>query len=74
MKTRNYFLMVAFAAITVHHALAQNPEQPNDSLKPTIDTLLLEGVTIKSERPLFSVDGEKTLYQVADDPTDAFQR
>ena len=69
MKTRTYFLMVAFAAITVHHALAQNPEQPNDSLKPTIDTLLLEGITIKAERPLFSVDGEKTLYQVADDPT-----
>lgn len=69
MKKRNYFLTVAFAAIMVPHALAQTPEQPNDSLTPTIDTLLLEGVTIKAERPLFSVEGEKTLYQVADDPT-----
>ena len=35
----------------------------------TADTLLLEGVSITAERALFSVDGEKTLYQVSDDPT-----
>ena len=70
MKTRNFFHAVAFAALTMP-ALAQNviPKQPIDSLMPTIDTLLLEGITITAERPLFSVEGEKTLYQVADDPT-----
>ena len=40
-----------------------------DSLLMTVDTLLLEGVSVTAERPLFSVDGEKTLYQVSDDPT-----
>ncbi len=40
-----------------------------DSLLMTVDTLLLEGVSVTAERPLFSVDGEKTLYQVSEDPT-----
>ena len=48
---------------------AQEPEIKLDSLKMTSDTLLLEGVSITAERPLFSVEGEKTLYQVSDDPT-----
>ena len=48
---------------------AQEPEIKVDSLKMTTDTLLLEGVSIVADRPLFSVDGEKTLYQVSDDPT-----
>ena len=61
---------MAFATLSMT-ALAQNevPKQPIDSLTPTIDTLLLEGITITAERPLFSVEGEKTLYQVSDDPT-----
>jgi hypothetical protein len=41
----------------------------SDSLLMTVDTLLLEGVSVTAERPLFSVEGEKTLYQVSDDPT-----
>lgn len=40
-----------------------------DSLLMTVDTLLLEGISVTAERPLFSVDGEKTLYQVSEDPT-----
>ncbi len=40
-----------------------------DSLTMTADTLLLEGVSVTAERPLFSIDGEKALYQVSDDPT-----
>ncbi len=70
MKTRNLFLTAVLAALTMP-ALAQNevPKQPVDSLTPTIDTLMLEGITITAERPLFSVEGEKTLYQVSDDPT-----
>lgn len=48
---------------------AQEPQTQLDSLQPISDTLLLEGVSIVAERPLFSVEGEKTLYQVSDDPT-----
>lgn len=33
------------------------------------EPILLKGVSVTAERPLFSVDGEKTLYQVSDDPT-----
>lgn len=44
-------------------------QQKTDSLLMTVDTLLLEGVSVTAERPLFSVEGEKTLYQVSDDPT-----
>ena len=49
--------------------VAQEPETKSDTLKMTSDTLLLEGVSIVADRPLFSVEGEKTLYQVSDDPT-----
>ena len=51
--------------------IAQNkePKTKNDSPQMTADTLVLEAVSITAERPLFSVDGEKTLYQVSDDPT-----
>ena len=69
MKTRNLFFMAAMLTLTMEN-VAQNevPKQPIDSLRVS-DTLLLEGVTISAERPLFSVEGEKTLYQVSDDPT-----
>lgn len=33
------------------------------------ETTRLKGVTIKGERPIYSVDGEKTVYNVADDPS-----
>lgn len=72
MKTRNLILSAAFAAFaTAAFAQVEIPEvKPKaDSLQMAVDTLLLEGVTITAERPLFSVEGEKTLYQVADDPT-----
>lgn len=51
--------------------IAQNdePKIKIDSLQMATDTLLLEGISVTAERPLFSVDGEKTLYQVSDDPT-----
>ena len=29
----------------------------------------LKGVTVKGERPIYSVDGEKTIYNVAEDPS-----
>ncbi|MCR5191633.1 MAG: TonB-dependent receptor family protein [Bacteroidales bacterium] len=32
-------------------------------------TTKLKGVTVKGERPIYSVDGEKTIYNVADDPS-----
>ena len=63
------FLMVC--GMLSSGVVAQNeaPKIKMDSLKMTADTLLLEGVSITAERPLFSVEGEKTLYQVSDDPT-----
>jgi len=72
MNTRNLFLTAAFAMLSaMAFAQVEIPEvKPKaDSLQMAIDTLLLEGVTITAERPLFSVEGEKTLYQVSDDPT-----
>ena len=72
MKTRNLFLTAAFAMLSaVAFAQVEIPEvtPKADSLQMAVDTLLLEGVTITAERPLFSVEGEKTLYQVSDDPT-----
>ena len=59
-----FFLMTFFVLSGVN---AQN--ETTDSLMMTSDTLLLEGISIVAERPLFSVDGEKTVYQVSDDPT-----
>ena len=63
------FLMVC--GMLSSGVVAQNeaPKIKMDSLKMTADTLLLESVSITAERPLFSVEGEKTLYQVSDDPT-----
>ena len=72
MKSRNLFLTTAFAMLaTVAFAQVEIPEvKPQaDSLQMSVDTLLLESFTITAERPLFSVEGEKTLYQVSDDPT-----
>ena len=72
MNTRNLFLTATFAMLSVAvFAQVEVPEvKPKaDSLQMAVDTLLLEGVTITAERPLFSVEGEKTLYQVSDDPT-----
>ncbi len=72
MKARFLFLMAAFVMGNVAAvAQVEIPEikPKDDSLQMAIDTLLLEGVTITAERPLFSVEGEKMIYQVADDPT-----
>lgn len=62
-------LFLSFCWMLSSGVVAQEPEIKLDSLKMTADTLLLEGVSITAERPLFSVDGEKTLYQVSEDPT-----
>ena len=72
MKTQNFFLTTAMAMLSAAaFAQIEIPEvKPKaDSLQMAVDTLLLEGVTITAERPLFSVEGEKTIYQVSDDPT-----
>ena len=72
MNNRNLFLTAAFAMVSMAvFAQVEIPEvKPKvDSLQMAVDTLLLEGVTITAERPLYSVEGEKTLYQVSDDPT-----
>ena len=66
-KSTLFFLMIC--GMLSPGVFAQEPEIKLDSLKMTSDTLLLEDVSIIAERPLFSVDGEKTLYQVSDDPT-----
>ena len=68
MKKRTLFLLTICGMLS-SGIFAQEPEMKLDSLKMTSDTLLLEGISITAERPLFSVDGEKTLYQVSDDPT-----
>ena len=68
MKKRTLFLLTICGMLS-SGIFAQEPELKLDSLKMTSDTLLLEGVSVTAERPLFSVDGEKTLYQVSDDPT-----
>ena len=62
-----FFLMIC--GMLSSGVFAQEPETKSDTLKMTSDTLLLEGVSIVADRPLFSVEGEKTLYQVSDDPT-----
>ena len=68
MKRLSLFFLAACWLLSTR-VVAQEPEIKLDSLKMTADTLLLEGVSITAERPLFSVDGEKTLYQVSEDPT-----
>ncbi|MCR5013928.1 MAG: outer membrane beta-barrel protein [Bacteroidales bacterium] len=68
MKRLSLFFLAACWLLPTR-VVAQEPEIKLDSLKMTADTLLLEGVSITAERPLFSVDGEKTLYQVSEDPT-----
>ena len=68
MKRLSLFLLAACWLLSTR-VVAQEPEIKLDSLKMTADTLLLEGVSITAGRPLFSVDGEKTVYQVSEDPT-----
>ncbi|MBO6026537.1 MAG: hypothetical protein J6P73_04750, partial [Bacteroidales bacterium] len=70
MKRKNLFLLMMCGMLS-SSLIAQNkePKTKNDSPQMTADTLVLEAVSITAERPLFSVDGEKTLYQVSDDPT-----
>ena len=62
-----FFLMIC--GMLSSGVFAQEPEIKLDSLRPTSDTLVLESISIVADRPLFSVEGEKTLYQVSDDPT-----
>jgi Outer membrane cobalamin receptor protein len=79
MKKATLFFLMTFCVLSGTIAQNETPEtkksEPEnlqlkaDSLLMNADTLLLEGVSITAERPLFSVDGEKTLYQVSDDPT-----
>ena len=71
MKRPTLFFLMICGMLSLD-VFAQEPEIKLDSLQMTSDTLLLEGVSITAERPLFSVDGEKTLYQVSDDPTVQF--
>ncbi len=79
MKKATLFFLMTFCILSGVIAQNEVPEtkqsapdslqQKTDSLLMTVDTLLLEGVSVTAERPLFSVEGEKTLYQVSDDPT-----
>ena len=59
MKKATLFFLITFCVLS--GMIAQN--------EITADTLLLEAVSVTAERPLFSVDGEKTVYQVSDDPS-----
>ena len=68
MKSKKLFFLMICGVLS-SSVFAQDPEIKLDSLQLTSDTLLLEGVSVIAERPLFSVDGEKTVYQVSDDPT-----
>ena len=80
MKRKALFLLMtcflmSFSLIAQNEVPETKKTEPdslkmkNDNLLMTADTLLLEGVSITAERPLFSVEGEKTVYQVSDDPT-----
>ncbi len=79
MKRKALFLLMtcflSFSLIAQNEVPETKKTEPdslkmkNDSLLMTADTLLLEGVSITAERPLFSVEGEKTVYQVSDDPS-----
>ena len=65
-----FFLMIGGMLSTGLFAQNEKPQKNElDSLQMTADTLVLESISIIADRPLFSVDGEKTLYQVSDDPT-----
>lgn len=65
-----FFLMIGGMLSTGLFAQNEKPQKNElDSLQMTADTLVLESISIVADRPLFSVDGEKTLYQVSDDPT-----
>ena len=79
MKRKALFLLMtcflmSFSLIAQNEVPETKKTEPdslkmkNDNLLMTADTLLLEGVSITAERPLFSVEGEKTVYQVSDDP------
>ncbi len=69
MKRQTLFLLMTLGIASRVFAQNELPKTKTDSLQMVADTLLLGGVSITAERPLFSVDGEKTLYQVSDDPT-----
>lgn len=71
-KQTLFFLMICLmlsSGVIAQNEEPQTKKNELDTLQMTADTLLLEGVSITAERPLFSVDGEKTLYQVSEDPT-----
>lgn len=55
--------------VTAQVETPKNETPKADTLLIPIDTTLLDAVTIIAERPLFSFEGEKTLYQVSQDPT-----
>ncbi|MCR5645347.1 MAG: outer membrane beta-barrel protein [Bacteroidales bacterium] len=69
MKKPVLFFLMTLGVWSDVFAQNELPKIKTDSIPMTADTLLLEGISITAERPLFSVDGEKTLYQVSDDPT-----
>lgn len=68
MKTRNrFFLTTVFAAFFIK-GMAQ--VVTNDSISmDSLNLINLPEITIEEKRPLFSVEGEKTLYNVSEDPT-----
>ena len=66
----DYLLKVAFAGYEPYWqavSISGDTELPLISLNTS--AIMLEGVQITAERPLFSMDGEKMLYNTEDDPS-----
>ncbi len=63
MNLRNFFLplLIAVAAPAVCQSV--------DTTKTTKPAKTLQAVTIAAKRPIYTADGEKNIYNVADDPS-----
>lgn len=71
MKYFFFFLLPLMAAAGALHAQVSDTTAANqtDSLQLSSKARKLKGVTISAKKPLYSVDGEKQLYNTAEDPS-----
>ena len=66
----NYRMVVYFFGYeNLEQSLTVNKDMDLGVLKLTAGSSTIGEVTVKAERPLFAVDGEKTYYNTAEDPS-----
>ena len=71
LPSGNYIFRATFVGYQAHFepVTVKNSHVSIGEIRMQPKALKLKGVSVKAERPIYSVDGEKTVYNVSDDPS-----